>query len=614
MKTAQLTPNLSNDSNMQRTTFSDVPPELLLKILDQDDILSSLDLIRVASLSQQLNLIALTVFLSQHGIPQPRDTISLYLTDWNKPHSRGTTFPDVLCGLMIANHLETVDKLTCYFQDPHVGTSRNTYQIPINLPVAVRRLSRFVRRLTTVRTVQLHLVSDSYFLLRQKTLPLGVTVAELEDWSRALGELLSLFIGRGCGSLTVQYDSHIDHMVQFHATYRIPRLLSNVGQAILRPSDHSPLPNGRWEFRREENGVDLGSLGGELTELKYGVRTGSSLHSISLHTPALLLPPLYRWTLSLLQNSSSLTSITFGHITLPKTFWETLLPVMAQEVSTKLTKLSFFPSCLNLTTHDLLKFISHLPLLTYLFLDRSIQFSADDSFTSGRKGIHPMHLFTPRYPVPDLPHLTTLHAPADFIFHFLNGKTSTTAVPLLKLKYIVVYPCCRLFYPSSYATAASAVNSLYQSVKEKPHLRTVSFALDDQMDNTDFQLAMPYVDARTKFLQDEALGSNLSNRPPIFDDIEHLILYKFNIQANTDYNEAFIRWLKHLFPLLSQLSFTCQLPARPESVLETGLSVETIEWLLEELRTQCSNIRNLIIAQRFFTREGNRWREHANRD
>lgn len=599
---------------MQRTTFSNIPTELLFKILDQDDILSSLDLIRVASLSQQLNFIALTVFFGQHGIPQPRNTISLYLNDWNKPHSRGTTFPDVLCGLMIANHLETVDKLTCYFQDPHVGSSRNTYQVPINLPVAVRRLSRFVKRLTTVRTVQLYLVSDSYFLFRQKTLPLGITLAELEDWSCALGELLSLLIGRGCGSLTVQYDSHIDHMVQFHATYRIPRLLLNVGQAILRSSDHSPLPNGRWEFRRGENGVNLGSLGGELTELKYGVRTGSSLHSISLHTPALLLPPLYRWTLSLLQNSSSLTSITFGHITLPKTFWETLLPVMAQEVSTKLTKLAFFRSCSNLTTHDLLRFISHLPLLTYLFLDRSLQFSADDPLTSGRKGIHSMHLFTTRYLVPELPHLTTLHAPADFIFHFLNGKTFTMVVPLPKLKYIAVYPCCRLFYPSSYATAASAVNSLCKSVKEKPHLRSVSFALDDQMDNTDFQLAMPYVDARTKFLQDEALGSNFPNHPPIFDDIEHLILYKFDIRANADYNEAFIRWLKHLFPLLSQLSFTCQLPARPENVLETGLNVETIEWLLEELRKQCSNIRNLVIAQRFFTREGNGWMEHANRD
>jgi hypothetical protein len=598
---------------MQRTTFSDIPTELLFKILDQDDILSSLDLIRVASLSQQLNIIALTVFFGQHGIPQPRNMISLYLTDWNEPHCRGTTFPDVLCGLMIANHLETVDKLTCYFQDPHVGTLRNTYQIPINLPVAVRRLSRFVKRLTTIRTVQLYLVSDSYFLFRQKTLPLGVTLAELEDWSRALGELLSLLIERGCGSLTVQYDSHIDHMFQFHSTYRIPRLLSNVGQAILRSSNHSPLPNVRWEFRRSGNGVDLGSLGGELTELKYDVRTGSSLHSISLHTPALLLPPLYRWTLSLLQNSSSLTSLTFGHITLPKTFWETLLPVMAQEVSTKLTTLSFFKSCSNLTTRDLLKFISHLPLLTYLFLDRSLQFSADDSSTSGRTGI-PMHPFTTRYLVPELPHLMTLHAPADFVFHFLNGKTFKTAVPLPKLKGIVVYPCRQLLYPSSYVTAASAVNSLCKSVKEKPHLQTVSFALDDQMDNTDFQLAMPYVDASTKFLQDEALGSNFSNRPPIFDDIEHLILYKFNIQANTDHNEAFIRWLKHLFPLLSKLSFTCQLPARPENVLETGLNVETIEWLLEELRKQCSNIRNLVIAQRFFTREGNGWREHANGD
>lgn len=601
---------------MQRTTFSDIPTELLFKILDQADILSPPDLIRVASLSRQLNFIALTVFFGQHGIPQPRNTISLYITEWNKPHSRGTTFPDVLCGLMIANHLQTVDNLTCFFQDPHIGSLRNTYQIPINLPVAVRRLSRFVRRLTTVRTVQLYLVSDSYFLFRQKTLPLGVTLTELEDWSRALGELLSLLIERRCGSLTVQYDSHIDHMFQFHATYRIPRLLSNVGQAILRSSDHSPLPNGRWEFRRAGNSVDLGSLGGELTdsELKYDVRTGSSLHSISIHTPALLLPPLYRWTLSLLQKSSSLTTLTFGYITLPKSFWETLLPVMAQEVSTKLTKLSFFRSCSNLTTHDLLKFISHLPLLTYLFLDRSLQFSTDSPLTSGRKGMHPMHLFTTRYLVPELPHLTTLHAPADFVFHFLNGKSFTTIVPLPKLKYIFVYPRCRLHYPSSYATAASAVNSLCKSVKEKPHLRTVSFALDDQMDNTDFQLAMPYVDARTKFLQDEALGSNFSNRPPIFDDIEHLILYKFNIQADTDYNEAFIRWLKHLFPLLSQLSFTCQLPARPENVLETGLNVETIEWLLEELRKQCSNIRNLVIAQRLFTREGNGWREHPNGD
>ena len=78
----------------------------------------------------------------------------------------------------------------------------------------------------------------------------------------------------------------------------------------------------------------------ESAPLSRLAQESNSIVALSLHSNALLLPPFVNWTLSLIYSHSSLTCITFSHPTFPEEVRTTLLPLIADMVSNRLTKLS----------------------------------------------------------------------------------------------------------------------------------------------------------------------------------------------------------------------------------------------------------------------------------
>ena len=137
----------------------------------------------------------------------------------------------------------------------------------------------------------------------------------------------------------------------------------------------------------------------------------NSIVALSLHSYALLLPPFVNWTLSLIYSHSSLTCITFSHLTFPEEVWTTLLPFIADMVSNRVTKLSFFSQCtkLRVTAENLTRFTAHLPHLTHLSVDRLFC----SRFQSSRTELKPPYLLR----------LQVLQAPTELVSLILDVQS-----------------------------------------------------------------------------------------------------------------------------------------------------------------------------------------------
>ena len=597
----------------------DLPNELIINILS-DETLSLTDIYIVSCLSKRLNILALPIYLADHGITEPEREISLDVLNWdpyinvqptNTTLSSGLNLVshtlDALSGLNISTNISRVKHFKCCFQDPTTrDCQRNSFQPAHNLPLAVERTARFIQKLNYVRVAEIYLVWDPYYVQRNKTIT-HVPVAELNEWTESFCRFLNLIVERGCTSLTVQYDAAIEPAFRFRSSNPITKTFSNVFQYVQKRQDKEA-PTLHWDLERpiHEGKLDPSSVA--TAPLSLLAQESKSVVSLSLHSNALLLPPFVNWTLSLLYTHSSLTCITFAHLTFPKQVWTTLLPLIADAVSHRLTNLSFFLKCTNLTAEDLIRFLARLPHLTHLLVGQSIwsRFQVSDK---------KLQQLTPPY----LLHLRVLQAPPELVSLLLKAQQllssssskheAATSFP--KLRSLIVYPCRQLDSAHSYSESTSFVNTLINQIQNQSRGHEVTYAFDLQTDFSNPAHSIPYLQSQASeqkvypSLWDEVNGveveeSKKSRRhgsPIVFFDITRVILYPHHPPTPSLY-----LWLKLLFPNLKTLVFTCRITAQPEQV--SMLDETMVEQLIKELPVTCPTVHTLVVADKTYKLSG----------
>ena len=344
--------------------------------------------------------------------------MSLYVLDWD-PYNLHSPFlnltkrcqPDTLSALNISTTISHVKHLKCFFQDPTTKDGRNSYQEAYNMALAIKRTSRFVDRLKSVDTAEIYLVWDPYYVTVHGNKHIAnVPIPEVNKWTESFCRFLNLLVERGCTSLTVQYDipQALTPTFRFRSSSPITKSFSNVFQYVQKRRDKQA-PTIQWEIERQiyEGKPDFTNV--ESAPLSRLAQESNSIVALSLHSNALLLPPFVNWTLSLIYSHSSLTCITFSHLTFPEEVWTTLLPLIADMVSNRLTKLSFFSQCTKLTAENLTRFTAHLPHLTHLSVDRLFC----SRFQSSRTELKPPYLLR----------LQVLQAPTELVSLILDVQS-----------------------------------------------------------------------------------------------------------------------------------------------------------------------------------------------
>lgn len=587
----------------------DLPNEIIIAILSNPVILRR-DLYTISCLSKRLNILALSIYLSSYDIPEPEREISLYVLDWDpyRPahampfHGSNPTphWPDALSGLTVSTNIFQVKHFKCFFQDPTTTAWRNSPQEAYKLSSAVKRTAKFVERLKHVDMAEIYLVWDPYYLtVRGNKNVTHVSIPEVNEWTESFCRLLNLIVERGCTSLMVQYDipKAIQPDFRFLSLNPITKTLSNVFQYIQKRRERQA-PTLRWELERPTYGGKSDPPGLANASLSHLAEKSNSIVTLSIHSNALLLPPFVNWTLSLLYSHSNLTCITFAHITLREKVWTTLLPLIADAVSDRLTSLSFFSQCTQLTAESLVRFLARLPHLTHLSVDR-LFYLKFQSFVKVR-------MFN--LPLPYLPRLQVLQAPTELVSLLLNLQPSSfsrndkvpTGFP--QLRSLTLYPSGQLQHPLNYSESTSAVNTLISQIQHQSRDREVEYALDLQTEFTNFASIIQHLQSQVSeqrsflTLWDHIMAAEVKQLAPrqhgspiAFLDITRVVLYPHHCNPT-----PLCLWLKLLFPCLKTLVLTCRIVAQPDQVLL--LDEKVVEQLIKEVATTCPTVDTLVVA------------------
>lgn len=583
-----------------RVNLEALPNELLLYILSNTSTFSLEELYIVALVSRRFHALALPLFLAGHGISDPENEISLYVIEWNPNYVQTLHKPDALSGLNISTHITRINHFRCFFQEPIID-GRNTFQQAYDLPEAIQRTSRFVRTLKTIQSCEVYLVWDPYFL-REKTAP-HVPVAQIQSWKDAFSTLMNLVVERGVKSLRVQYDPHIDLPFHFRKVNFAKKILSHLSKGAV--GDSGSLL--QWELERPAHEQKSAAQDVVPATLSSSARSANCVTSLAIHSPTLILPPFINWTLSLLMEHSSLTSISFAYISFPREIWATILPYIADAVSHRLTELAFFRNCPHLDISDLLHFISRFPKLRRLSIDRTFR----PRINPNERSLFPSRSI-PSFP--DLSELHTLQAPAELVSLLMDARKDPAkghhSIPLPKLQHLTVYPCGLLIQLQSYISSSVVVSGLLSRIKSQPRVLTPTYAMDAQMEFTDFIPVVRYLDSvatqeefrrtlRKSLSETEVVKLTQNQKNPVphsaFDHVTHLLLHKFIVRYPDHTPSSLCLWLKLLFPDLKRLTFTCQLDAH--AMQDFMIEEVTVQWLIRELRKQCPGVDVLVVGK-----------------
>ncbi|TFK72293.1 hypothetical protein BDN72DRAFT_957452 [Pluteus cervinus] len=433
----------SPPSTSTYASFLDLPNEILFLIFSQPGFTTELH--HLAKCSRRLNRIALRIFFAIHGISDPSAYTRLVFL---KPSvSRGYRF-DVMSALQINVSLTSIEKLSCAFPPA---------PYPPYYPVKeLRRFTQLIERLERVGEVILVLDGRD----RYKGIAGDDTL--LRQWSEVFGRLLNLLIEKSCTSLTMQNGNLLTHAYELHNSQAPDGIYNNSVPHSPRSSlcnfmgdDLSDtdvaLTTYNWGFQRPlESGKE-----GILIRMTPLARQVSNLRQLSVHSPILLLPPCFNWTLSVFQ-CSPLTCLKLSHVILTKAAWTTTLPCVAQALSGQLMELVIF-ECPSIPLEAVLEFLAELPLLQMLTLDRTLPFV--------------QHALLYTLAIPSLQHLTALHAPSDYISHFLgqrptSGRLPLDTYPLQNLQTVCIEPrqpmCTNFSIVDSIKTLEPILRSLPQ--------------------------------------------------------------------------------------------------------------------------------------------------------
>ncbi|KAF8797774.1 hypothetical protein BYT27DRAFT_6923782 [Phlegmacium glaucopus] len=569
--------------------LADMPTELLLEIL-QDNDLSTDDLYNVAVLSRRLNRIALPIFLSRQGIPDPETTIFLdgLVYEMTLPEEpKGS-----LSGLSIATYLfgKNVETLECQF-------SRQLFpaDCPCVLPLiegaydcclAVRRISNFIRNLASIKTVTLRLIGCQSSLSRNKS----TERFRGFKWTGAFEELLNLIVEKGATSLHIHRDSdlNLEEQYQFIEKTRAERALYRIKNIVAMPSDLAALESltGPWWRFKPPGNAKGENFPTYQPKLSSEAQRNCVLHTLTISSSVLLTPPFLGWALHLISNSKALTRLNFNFTSTYRELWRAILPPLSELLSSKLTELTVASSCWRVSTYELLQFLTHVPKLAKLTIDRSIPFD----YT------YPTDLRV-QSPIPLLENCEFLDAGHNFVDYFLNAHSQSISPDrprLPKLISLVIYPssCTSMYDVSFFGSSARDWTVLHEQLcrpfgmTSPKRTQEVSCSLDFFAHFFDIShTIMEYFRAFSAFGHDSLQIQNNA----VFQNVTEIKFQSFDFPR--DEPMIFCRSLRTIFPDLRRITF-----ARHFYEQQTPEAQNLFTEFKESLRRECPRVGSISIA------------------
>ncbi|PPQ71390.1 hypothetical protein CVT24_012221 [Panaeolus cyanescens] len=379
-----------------------LPTELVLHIITQPRTLKPTDIYHLCQTCRTLKRIALPIFLSSCGIYSTTH-ISLHIPRWNPSSLRA---PDPLMGLYLADYITQIDVLKCFFQDPHLTTTRNVSQKAEDLTYAIERLCRFIQRVKVVKNAVISLVWDPYYIAPNSSF---IPVDKLNAWSTHFSTLLNCLVERKCETLTVQYRSMFEPAFQFRNAGWMKKKFSSItrqGGAFVHATKEKEHPRLAWEYDlpahlhiEDEDPTRL-ITHPFLSPLAQEVNWMTVLR---IHSDVLIRPPILPWTLNLLRNSQHIAELSFAHVLCSNEEWRVVLTAIREIMGKRLFILMFGVECPGLEAGTIVEFLGHLLNLTHLSISKSFSRAFRELVEEGRSRPHL-----------DFPQMKVLIAPLDF--------------------------------------------------------------------------------------------------------------------------------------------------------------------------------------------------------
>ncbi|KAF9039047.1 hypothetical protein BJ165DRAFT_362846 [Panaeolus papilionaceus] len=362
-----------------------LPTELILLVITQPRTLKPTDYYVLSQTCCTLKRIALPIFLFHCGIHSTTH-ISLHIPRWNPSSLRA---PDGLMGLNLADYITHIDVLKCFFQDPHLTTSRNVSQKAEDLTFAVERLLRFIGRVEVVKHVTISLVWDPYYIAPNASF---IPVDKLNAWSTSLSTLLDSLVERKCETLTIQYRSMFEPAFQFRQGGWMKKKFSSLtrqGGAFLHALKEKEYPRLAWEYDLPahlhiEDPTRL-IMHPTLSPLAQEMNWMTVLR---IHSDVLVRPPILPWTLGLLRNSPHIAELSFAHVLCRNDEWRVVLSAIKDIIGKRLCMLTLGVECPGLEGETIVEFLTYLENLTHLSIAKPFLRAFRDFGQDGRNKVN----------------------------------------------------------------------------------------------------------------------------------------------------------------------------------------------------------------------------------
>ncbi|TFK66921.1 hypothetical protein BDN72DRAFT_961376 [Pluteus cervinus] len=352
--------------------LDDLPYDVLVKVL-QDYDLAPHDFLLLAQVSRRFNSFISSFYFTSRGSPNPLNSLTITMDSIAEPSSRiGVRYvrnpplhPDDIDFLRYSLDLirAPIDQFICVFESDVLMTTTD-YGIFTIISSHHRELGRFIRGFSSIRSITLCLEPRNILALRSASYSTWVM------WSHPLNTLLDTCIGKGITEFEIWNGSWCIHDAKvrfapwpfviafptwFHKTFVYSRRAIRAGPGWQVLSLVKGDPSANWN-RLSGYGLRL------YTNTVYGgvrVMIKSSLTTLRISSPAILFPPLSKWTYQLVGTSPILTTLILHKIVqLEPSFWRVALSWLREAIRLQNSlKTLTVTECENIPTEPLLHLV-----------------------------------------------------------------------------------------------------------------------------------------------------------------------------------------------------------------------------------------------------------------
>ncbi|KAF7370373.1 hypothetical protein MSAN_00668800 [Mycena sanguinolenta] len=263
-----------------------LPNEVLIQVFEVDP--GNPGVFSISTLCRRLHYLALPIYLTAHGIPDPQTLLS---QDLILP---ATQF-HLLQPLRTALFIRSLKHISCSFPFRQVFFPSPRESRLYEFFHQVRRLTGFLANLERVDEVTLEFQVHYWFIAMDRS----VAFENLNAWDATISPLLDVVLEKGCTALNVY--GGIVVVEDFQLKHPPPRARGSILPPVV--------PLKQLSF--------LSAIGRQITGV-FGIgqkaevegKTPLGLRTFNIHSSILLLAPCYGWTMATLRASSNLISLS----------------------------------------------------------------------------------------------------------------------------------------------------------------------------------------------------------------------------------------------------------------------------------------------------------------